>query len=323
MTYSPFQAMQAAVDIVNSSTHATNKIAATLFGARADGEPFTISATNHWPNAIATKIGTTERIGGSSGTVHAETACILQAPVTLGAAICITDPFCPNCAKNIAEAGIKTIYIDHKGFEKDFALRRGDDFTTMSLRIVERAGIAVYSINRRGQTITPIITPATTYRAPEDRPVHLISPSVTTFDRNVMIDAALKFRPAEKDLPFAAAWTTGPDNRPKILITEAHVTVGYTEGSTADRLEMEEMHKEKYSFVMEPVNRLLMAASRLGLTIDHHMIISSRVPTSREQVNLVAANLPNLHILNAGDSRDVAAINALHQLTRAGVIALR
>src|SRR5690606_7708262 len=115
-----------------------NKIAATVFGHDLAGKPFSVSRTNFWPAAIANSIGTEDDIGDSSGTIHAETAAILAASHTAGAALCVTDPFCPNCAKNIAEAGIKTIYIDHKGFDKDFATRRGGDFQNMSMRICAR-----------------------------------------------------------------------------------------------------------------------------------------------------------------------------------------
>ena len=35
---------------------------------------------------------------------------MIDAPfATDGASLCVTDPFCPNCAKNIAEAGIKRV----------------------------------------------------------------------------------------------------------------------------------------------------------------------------------------------------------------------
>jgi deoxycytidylate deaminase len=320
MTVSPFHAMQAAVDIVNTSPHPVNKIAASIFGTDQSGAPFLISAINHWPPAILNAFGIDARIGSSSGTIHAETSCILQAPITAGAALAITDPFCPNCAKNIAEAGIKTIYIDHKGFAKDFAERRGDEFMTMSLRVVERAGISVYEINRKEQVITPIITPSPNYRPPEDKPVTLQSSPVTAFDRVVLIGMAEKFRTIARNVPYAVAWATGVDGRPRIMLAPAHVTVGYTEGSTADKLEMADMHSGKYSFVMEPVNRLMMAAARHGLKPDPRLIVSSRVPTAREQVNMVAAGLVNLHVLNPQDSRDVGSINALHQLTRAGVM---
>ncbi|MCD8520448.1 MAG: hypothetical protein LRY57_04065 [Alphaproteobacteria bacterium] len=146
--------MQRAVDIVLTSPHPTNKIAATLSGKTEDGLDFCISSTNSWPDAILNTIGHGEKIGNSSGTIHAETECILKAPATNGASLFITDPPCPNCVKNMAEAGIKKLYIDHKGFEKDFALRRGDDFSGLSLPLCQEAGMDVYEIRRKEQIIT-------------------------------------------------------------------------------------------------------------------------------------------------------------------------
>ena len=145
----PFRNMQTAIDIAPRSPHPTNKIAAVLFGENESGMEFSVIRTNHWPNVIYENFGKDKKIGNSSGTIHAETACIVNSHhPTEGASICITDPFCPNCAKNIAEAGIKKIYIDQDGFDKDFFRRRGNEFTdSMSMQICERAGISVYALN--------------------------------------------------------------------------------------------------------------------------------------------------------------------------------
>ena len=177
----PFEEMQKAVDIVNTSLHSANKIAATLFG---DG--FSISRTNYWPKHIASHFGMDTRIGNSSGTVHAETACILAAPMTEGASLCVTDPFCPNCAKNIAEAGIKTIYIDHKGFDKDFAARRGGHFQDMSMQVCEKAGISIYELRRKEKTLAPILQVSGDYRPANDAPV--IVSSVPRADQAIFLD---------------------------------------------------------------------------------------------------------------------------------------
>lgn len=319
MTLSPFHAMQAAVDIVNTSAHPTNKIAAALFGTYGDGQSFCVTAINHWPDLITQKLGPGARVGGSSGTVHAETSCILQAPITAGASVAITDPFCPNCAKNLAEAGIKTIYIDHKGFDKDFAQRRADDFSEMSLRIVERAGIAVYAINRKEQTLAPLITPAPDYVPPDDHPLQILHDD-HGFDRARLIDLAATYKPDIPNAPFAVACAMAPDHHPRLLFAQGHVAVGYSEGSSADKMEMHDMHTGKYTFMMEPVNRLMMGAARLGYKIDPRLVISSRVPTSRELVNMVAAGLLHLHILDPHNARDVASANALHTLIKGGVM---
>ncbi len=320
MTTTPFEAMQAAVDIVGSSAHDTNKIAAACFGVDHRGTPFCVRAVNHWPDLIAQNIGTTTRIGNASGTVHAEVACLLAAPMTAGASIAITDPFCPNCAKNMAEAGIKTIYIDHKGFDKDFALRRADDFSDLSLRIVERAGISVFMINRKGGTITPILTPAPDFTPVDDDPVHVLYDVPP--DRNVrtLVDLAHGFHPVAPGAAFAAAYLTGENHPPRVVISTARLVIGYRAGAASDQLEMHDMDTGKYSFISEPVNRLLMYARAQGERIDSACLVSSRIPTAREQVNLVAADLTTLFVLDPHAVRDSGAVAAWAQLTRAGIL---
>src|SRR5688572_3388790 len=140
MALSEYELMQQAVDIVQQSEHPTNKVSAAIAGLDVTGTPYAIAKTNYWPEDIKMRIGREARIGSASGTVHAETACLLAAPRTENASVFVTDVPCPNCVKNMAEAGIKALYIDHKGFAKDFALRRGGHFESMSLRICEKAG---------------------------------------------------------------------------------------------------------------------------------------------------------------------------------------
>jgi deoxycytidylate deaminase len=319
----PFEAMQLAVDIVNTSEHTTNKIAACLFGNGPDGTPFAVRAVNHWPTILTEKLGPDTGVGNTSGTVHAETACVLQAPVTAGASICITDPFCPNCAKNMAEAGIKHIYIDHKGFDKDFITRRVDDFTDLSLHIVERAGIAVSMIHRRDHKITPMITPSKNYIPPDDTPVSVIHPPAPEFNRDALVNLARAYAPAKRVMPYAAAFMRLPDHSLRVMIAEAHIIRGYSETSKSDRAELAELHTGKYTMVMEPVNRLMMAAARMGAKIDPRLVVSSRVPTSRELVNMVAGGYTNLHILDRRMARDVPSVNALEALVRGGVLEIK
>ena len=157
MTNDIFKEMEKAVQTARNSPHHTNKIGAVLFGTGRNSDPYSIARTNYWPESILENFGENHKVGNSSGTVHAETACILAASATENASICITDPFCPNCAKNMAEAGIKTIYIDQEGFAKDFARRREHHFTNMSMQICEKAGISVYSVDRTRQDITSIL----------------------------------------------------------------------------------------------------------------------------------------------------------------------
>ncbi|MBU0858859.1 MAG: deoxycytidylate deaminase [Alphaproteobacteria bacterium] len=316
---SPFDEMQRAVDIVGTSPHPANKIAATVFGTDTDGQSFSIARTNCWPQSIATHIGTIVDIGDSSGTIHAETAAIFAAPITGGAALCVTDPFCPNCAKNIAEAGIKTIYIDHKGFDKDFAARRGSDFDSMSMRICERAGISVYEIRRKEQILTPIFVAPYNYQPHEDRPVQveqLMAADAHHFDLLVA-----EKRAEHGTYRMACALAQDKKHGKFFSLTAlAHPAVGYTIETDITALEQTD---GKYSFMMEPMNRLLMNAARHGLRLVDGLIYSSQVPTSREQVNLAGAGITSILVGDSGKARDDAALHAMLQMTTAGIMEYR
>jgi deoxycytidylate deaminase len=149
----PFEAMQQAVDIVNDSEHPTNKIAACLFH-----NDQWIAEHNQRPQALKNHFEWDYKLGSSSQFIHAEIACLFHAPFTIaGSSLCVTDPMCPNCAKGIAEMGVSHVYIDHKGMDKDFIKRRGNDFETMSLLMMERAGIGVSILHRKDQKIETLI----------------------------------------------------------------------------------------------------------------------------------------------------------------------
>lgn len=293
--------MQRAVDIVGTSPHPSNKIAATLEGQGPDGKLFTLSYTNHWPDVITGNIGRDKKIGNSSGTIHAETACLLNAPHTQGAMLYVTDPPCPNCAKNAGEAGIAEVFIDHKGFDKDFAIRRGSDFENLSLRILEHAGISVFILNRKAQTVKAITEP--------------VPPAE---DKSWSLDAWHDALPQQlfsnpPQSPFAAAKTICAE-KSFFMTAQRHSALGFSE---ADILGAED---KKYSLYNEPLNRILMLAARHGHKIDPHEVYSSRVPKSREQVNIVGAGLKRLYIGDLADCRDEYGIQAMEQLSYAGII---
>jgi deoxycytidylate deaminase len=307
----PFTAMQSAVDVVNTSLHATNKVAATLFT-----KDFSLSKTNYWPGVIEQAFGHDIDIGSSSGTVHAEVACILSAHgSTEGASLCVTDPFCPNCAKNIAEAGIKTIYIDHKGFDKDFAARRGDHFKNMSLQVCARAGIAIYQLNRKEKTITPIAEISEDYQPFNDAPV--VVGALASATRPDFLDVISDSRANLAGEKFAVALAFDAQGKVFSLCAKPHLAVGYSR-----RIESPEFQDltGKYNFILEPVNRLLMNAARLGLKIHAEYLYSSIVPTSRELVNVVGAGLNKLHLGDVNSARDPEALNAIRQLSDAGIL---
>lgn len=308
----PFDAMQAAVDIVASSPHPDNKIAATLFH-----QDWGLSRTNYWPEKILRAFGPNIDIGNSSGTVHAETACILDAVrPTDGASLCITDPFCPNCAKNIAEAGIKKIYIDHKGFDKDFFQRRSGHFDTMSMRICEKAGISVYELWRRDARIVPIYEAPQGYIAEEDSPIYkepIESASDSIF--NTVITEAYRVHERRK---FCTVFVKDSAGKLCALTARGHAVTGFTMEDPDDIAAVEQT-ESKYSLFQEPVNRMLMHLRRHGYQLVEGFFFCSQVPTSREQVNLVGAGIKRITIGDLKKSRDSHGIEAMKQLSSAQV----
>lgn len=312
MTLSPFDLMQKAVDIVDESPHPTNKIAATLAGEDVNGKDFYVSATNFWPGAIEKAFGPGTKIGNSSGTVHAETACIIKAQVTDASSLFITDPPCPNCVKNMAEAGIKHLYIDHKGFDKDFARRRGGDFENMSLRICERAGINVSRLFRKDKKIEEILHVPDNYSPPLEKPP-LIEKLENKTEPEEFVEMARAKSEIYGDRIYAAALARSHFGQDYIISAETHPVIGYTSKTIG-------APEDKYTFLLQPINRILMTASRYGLRIDKDCVFSSRVPTARELVNMVGAELTNITIADSKHARDKHAMKALEQLREAGVL---
>ncbi len=298
--------MQAAVDIVGQSPHSSNKIAATIAGPG-----FAHSQTNHWPKIIADTIGTQTQIGNSSGTIHAETACIFAASAaghaTRGASIFITDPPCPNCVKNMAEAGIQKLYIDHKGFDKDWAKRRADSFETMSMRIAAKAGLDVYVLYRKEQKFEVISQHMPGYKPAIENPA-IIEPITETIE--ALIQRAHK---EYEDEPFALVLASDTSGQKVSICVTRHPTIGYTSEDIDGKI-------GKYSFILEPLNRILMITAREGLSLVPEHTYSNRTPTSRELINYVGAGFKTLSIGDESQSRDDQGIVALNLLKKSKIL---
>lgn len=242
----------------------------------------TLSSPNFWPAAIKDSIGTQTRIGSSSGTIHAETACIMTASQpTRGAHIFSTDPSCPNCMKNMVEAGIRHLYIDHKGFEKYYAKTRMTDFETLTLAICKANGVGVTTIFRKEKR-TEEILPETTARHTKDT--------------------------KHSSQNYASAQTKNGQ------------TLTVYDGPVSGFKTMPAQTSTKYNSAMQPLTRLLMHIARGGITIDPASITSSRVPTSRELTNFIGAGYSALTIIDQTNARDDAAFEALKLLTQHNVL---
>ena len=310
--------MEQALKIAPKSPHPTNKIAAALFGKTRKGEDFAVYRTNHWPDEIYEKIGTDTKIGNSSGTIHAETAAILGAKNRIEyASICITDPFCPNCAKNMAEAGIKTIYIDEAGFDKDFFKRRGGHFDKMSMQICERAGIDVYALNMVDETSRTILKIDEGYVPIIDSPIQ--KEPIENANDAVFSDIIEKATYHNKRRKFTIALVEDENGAKYSLLARAHVVVGYSLERSDEALELL-TPIGKYSFIQEPVNRLMMHLSRRGYKLIADYLYCSQVPTAREQVNLVGAEIKRITIGDPQRCRDSAGLDAMEILRSKNIL---
>ncbi len=306
MVFSLFELMQRAVDAVHSSEHETSKVGTFLH--TREGE---IAHANFWPPLIKDRIGTDVKIGNASGTVHAETACLLHAPfATKGGIMFSTDPSCPNCAKNMAEAGIKHLYIDHKGFEKYYAQKRMEDFESLTLPICRAAGINVTRVFRKEERLEPLVEVAPGY-VPVD-----YAPAV--IEEHTSIAHPLK------EMPNATSAHTRSFASCKIKyggkqgFYHVTVTIGPSLGMPDDgELDSAE---SKYNTLMQPINRLLMTAAREGFEILPDSVYSSRIPSSRELVNLIGAGITHLSIGDMNDARDEHGRRALEQLQAENIL---
>lgn len=309
----PIDAMQKAVDIVNTSQHPKNKVAATLFGRDINGASYNISATNYWPPIVLERLGQETRIGSSSATIHAEIRCILQAKGTKNASICITDPCCPNCAKDIIESGIRNIYIDHKGFNKDFANRRKEAFENMSRPIIENVGGQLYEVRRKEGTITQLSPNKIRPDARHFDPVEIVA--LDDFDPAHFIEFAKEKHAKNNTRKSAIALAKDQDGVLFSLFARAHPAAGLS-----FKNEPPPPPHEKYSFMMEPINRLLMNAAKEGLTICNGYIYAAQVPIERELVNMLGADLNRIYIADKHIARRESAIEGIAILEQKGLM---
>lgn len=297
-----FEAQQEAVNIVNTSPHPKNRIAAAIFHME---KKWLYPDVNQWPAAIDDMLGRNQRVGSVSGTIHAETACIYKAAFTHkhaveGASIAITDPPCPNCVKNMAEAGIDNIYIDHKGFQKDFAQRRMEDFDSLSIRLAEKAGISMYEVHRKEQLIKPITIANKDYVPYDERPVE--------FNKE---DDFKNFNTLKnKNQKAAYCFAMDKDKKIQIFCT-SHPALGFRRKNDLKEI----THPQtKYSYIQEACNRLIMNAARHGYEIINSEIFVNEVPTSREFVNIVGAGIKNINIMRNNEPSTQDSLDAMSLL---------
>ncbi len=316
MNPDPYDLMQRAVDVVNSSAHETSKVAATLAGNDPRHGFFSLSRTNYWPGLIEERLGREARIGNSSASVHSEVAVVLHAPyATQGAVLYVTDPFCPNCAKNIVEAGISEVYIDHKGFDKDWAQRRNADFVEMSMAIMRHAGVRVGKIFRKDRRIESLYDPAKFSTSGQEKPFEMTE--ICALEPSVLSALVARMVPKAQGDPFGVALAYDEQGRFFSLFARQQLSIGYSGADDPDILTRRE---GKYSYVIGPMNRLLMGATRHGLRLDPDAIFSAVVPSSRELVNLAGAGITRLQVGDLTRGRDPDSLEAMEILAKNEIV---
>ena len=299
--------MQDAVDVVLTSEHDTSKVAACAFHP-AHPEAAPVASINTRPDIFKDHFAWDARVGSSSQFIHAELSALLKfgGPMR-GAHLCVTDPFCPNCAKNLAEAGVRAIYIDHKGFQKDFIARNGDEFKSMSMLIAEKAGISVFEVNRKAGTVTPILD-----QHAQTRPTTSAIEFFDVDDGMTLEDATRTFkqRLGARET-WALAFIKEQDGSTKgMLVFEA-----LPPGITPEDYKIRGTDTGKYRFPVDPLTRLLLNARRMGFTLVERRVMSARVPSSRALVNALGMGISSLLLASATPDHDPTGPGALKMLT--------
>src|SRR5690606_14004022 len=197
---------------------------------------------------------------------------------------------------------------------KEWARRNGHHFEHMAMKIFQKAGISVFEIYRKEQKLIPIWLADTDYTPPEDNPLILEKILMDNIGKDLLLQKTGEAKDIFKDRPFAAAFAyDAATDSGRFIAAAAHLSAGYTPGTLEDP-------EGKYSFTIEPLNRLLMRAARHGLKVIPAYLYSSRTPTARELVNMIGAGITLLHIGDPNDSRDPFGPQALKQLQSAGII---
>jgi deoxycytidylate deaminase len=321
--------MQDAVDIVNSSEHETSKVAACLFDASGTTHHM-IARTNHRPKALFNEFDTYDRIGKSSQFVHAEAACVLEYPYsTKDHYLCVTDPFCPNCAKTIIESGVSRVFIDHKGMDKDFVRRRAGAFNLISMKMAQAAGIDVYILYRKERRFEPLVLKND---APKPKfggfSFHEMGEAEATINAQSDVlelqtylasfaSEALKTKDA--DVPRVFAFVTDRNDDMKILEIEERLTPGVVE---AEVLSTQPEDTDKYRFAVDAMNRLYCALKRLDLKLVKGIVCSSHIPSSRAFVNAMLTDVKILNLHSLRPSHDEQATEVCELFENKGFMSI-
>ena len=316
MPANPFKKMEKALEIESKSTHPVHKVGALLCGQDIGKSNFERGHANFWPTPLAEKFAPDEKLGNASTTVHAELAVILNAPGTEGADLYVTDLPCPNCAKSIAEARIGTVYIDSHAHETPLGKKMEPYFTGISRPLLEYAGVNLLEMNREKRTIQPWVEISESAVIPVEKPVEmtLIGKKDMSAEKFEKLIAHAKDRYGEE--PFVVGFAHTRLGSCAALTVRPHRAIGLDEEKAAHLAPL----LEKYSLILQPLDRALITSARYGLTIEPEFLYSAHVPTAREFVNLIGANITRIRIGDETKGRDEWSLKALGQVRERGIL---
>ena len=350
-----FHRMEIAVKAQESSPHSLHKVGAAIFinlhddhekslnskgkngktpnnGIFSDYD-YCISRPNKWPALLAQKIGKNIKLGNASTTIHAEIAAILDMPhATDGAYIYVTELPCPNCAKALAESGIKKVFIDSRAKYTKLGQKMAKFFNNISKPIFKCAGIDVLEINMARKEIANIVTHSQDCVIQVEKPVEIrciknegdrLAPNypekIDKIFKDLINEAEGKYKGEAFTVSLAKDIANNKNENYSAMIVRPHMTVGIDE----DEAQKLKSKLSKYSLILQPLNRALIYAARRGLKICPDYIYSAHVPTSREFVNLIGGGYTKIWIGNKNRSRNKFGITAMRQLEENGIIEIK
>lgn len=296
MKNTAFEYMKMALEAEEKSPHPTHKVGALICGHDNFDNFYAIANSNYWPPILEKTIGRDQKLGKASTTVHAEVAAILQAPATEGADIYVTDLPCPNCAKIIAESRIRAIYIDAHTHNTPLGQKLKPYFEDVSLPILQSAGIQIFEMDCEKNTIHELGEVKENILRPIQRPVI----HIPLEDGQIELphfNAIIEEQKSTLKAPFAACYAKTMLGQYTFLCAQSHRSIGLSK----DQAERIESIQNKYTPTIQPVNRLLLTCARYGLKISENFLYSSQIPSSREFVNMIGADI---HTLIIGDKEN-------------------
>ena len=293
------------------SSSETYKIAAKMHGIGPENSVISFSRPNIKLPILKEIMDTHGSIGGASDTIHAETAVIMGAPVTDQADLFVSDPLCPNCMKNSIEAGFKRIFIDKNGFDKPWYQKRKGYFDHISLKLAALAGVEVFVVDpdtRDIQALTPPPAPGQAIGQAE----HHNPPEIIPLKHGENLEDFIESsRKKYGKTPFALS--TGLDNNGRRVLIRASedFSKGLTKDMTQAIVSMAEHNEDsKYSLKNDPVIRLMMAASKYGISLRGSHMYCSHLPSPRCLIDAVGYGMQDIRVSDIHDNTSSASLDA-------------